>query len=140
LQEQLVQLAAQLGGRSGARLARLLGMPVSHHSLIRGLMKLPDQPMSTPKVLGVDDWAMKKGLSYATILVDIEKHQTIDLLLDRESNTLSQWLESHPGLEIITRDRANFYADGARQGAPDALQVADRWHLIKNPVSHARAG
>jgi transposase len=132
LQDQLLQLAAQLGGRPAAKLARLLGMRVSHYTLLRNLMKQPDLLVATPKVLGVDDWAMKKGLTYATILVDIEKHQTIGLLADRESKTLAQWLESHPGVEIITRDRASCYADGAQQGAPRAVQVADRWHLIKN--------
>jgi transposase len=129
LQDQLLQLAAQLGGRAGAKLARLLGMEVSHYSLLRSLMKLPDLPVTTPKVLGVDDWSMKKGLVYATILVDIEKQRPVDLLADRESKTLSQWLQAHPGIEIITRDRANCYAEGAKLGAPDAIQVVDRWHL-----------
>jgi transposase len=80
----------------------------------------------------VDDWSIKKGTSFATILVDIERQRPIDLLPDREAATLIQWLQQHPGIEIITRDRASIYAEGASQGAPNAIQVADRWHLLKN--------
>lgn len=86
----------------------------------------------TPRVLGIDDWAYKKGRNYGTILVDLEKRQPVDLLADRESGSIKKWLEQHPGVEIISRDRGGDYAKGAREGAPKAQQVADRWHLLKN--------
>lgn len=121
-----------LGGSAAARLSHQLGQHDHRDTILRLLSRLPLPERSTPKILGVDDFAFRKGQQYGTILLDLEQHQPIALLPDRSAQTLVTWLEAHPGIEILSRDRSKTYKGAMTRGAPNAIQVADRFHLLQN--------
>ncbi len=132
LKERLEAIGLALGGAAGMRLSRRLSLGVSRSTLLRLVRRVPLPSPAKLTVLGVDDWAYRKRKTYGTILVDLESHQPVALLSDREGETLAKWLKAHPGVKVISRDRSRAYQKGASLGAPEAIQVADRFHLLQN--------
>ncbi|MFG2873925.1 ISL3 family transposase [Streptomyces sp. NPDC048337] len=134
LRKLLTRVAEALAGRAGARLARRMGMPVAKETLRRLLRASDLEEPGAVRVLGVDELALLKGHNYATLLVDLEARCPIDVLPGREAETVARWLAGHPEVEIVCRDRASAYAEAARAAAPQAVQIADVWHLWNNLV------
>src|SRR6266567_2897412 len=132
LQEALRDMGFALGGEAGARLGKNLSYPGSSDTILR-LVKRAELPTaSSPRVVGLDDWSWKRRLRYGTLICDLESRKPLDVLPDRSVETVSAWFEKHPSVEIVSRDRSSEYAAAIKKGAPQAIEVADRWHLGKN--------
>ena len=132
---ELVRLLGHAaGGRPTARLLRNLAFPAGKDTVLRSVKRKPGaaEEAHKLKIVGIDDWSWRKGWTYGTIMVDLESHVVVDILSDRSSATTAAWLRQHPGIEVICRDRCGVFAQGAREGAPQAKQVADRFHLMQN--------
>ena len=135
LNDLLTHLAFELGGNPGAAMARQMGIQVCRDTMLQRIRKSEHPEPTSPqeiRVIGIDDWAYRRGDRYGTRICDLEQHRVIDVLPDRRVATVAAWLIRHPTIQIVSRDRAGAYAQAIRQGLPHAQQVADRWHLLKN--------
>lgn len=132
LEGALLAIVLELGGRAGARLAAELGLLVGRDALLVRAKSAPLPDAGKVRVLGVDDFAFRKGHTYGTVLVDLERRQVVDLLPERSQDGLVAWLRRHPEVEFAARDRSNIYREALAKGAPNAVQVTDRWHLLHN--------
>lgn len=132
MRQALQTIGFALNGEGGARLAHHMGMPISATTLLRSLHLLSLPPVGNVHVVGLDDWAWRRGQRYGTIIVDQERHVVLDLLPERTPESVQKWLEGHPEVEFVSRDRGGTYVDGATWGAPQAIQIADRWHILAN--------
>jgi transposase len=132
LRQTQTDIGSSLGGEAGARLAARTSITTSPDTLLRRVKRLKNKPTGPPRVVGIDDWAWRKGQCYGTIVVDLERGDVIDLLPDRDADTVAAWFKAHPGIEVVSRDRSATYAEAATEGASQAMQVADRWHLLEN--------
>ncbi len=121
-----------VGGRAGMRLVHALGLPGSYRTIVRLVHRVPFPSFAAPRVIGLDEWAWRRGRRFGTIVCDLERHQVIDLLPVRSAPSVAQWLQAHPSVEIVCRDRRRLYAEEIRYGAPQAVQVVDRFHLVQN--------
>src|SRR5436305_4514238 len=136
LLEELKALGLSASAEVNERLAPRLGMKVKAPTLLRYLRTIPPPPDAAVRVLGVDDFAMRRADCYGTLLVNLETHRPLDLLPDRTAKAVSPWLATHPDIEVVSRDRASAYADAATKALPHATQTADRFHLCKNLREH----
>jgi transposase len=129
LAAQVSAVARELAGRASARLLPALGIGVSRHTAVRALLKIPLPALAVPRVLGIDDFALRRGLVYATILIDAETGRRVDVLQGRTADVVEDWIRGHPGVEIVCRDGSGAYGQAVRSALPDAVQCGDRWHL-----------
>jgi transposase len=135
-QRRTVRLAGQAGavarrlaGHAGAGLLAALGVPLSRHTALRVLLRLPLPEVSVPRVLGVDDFALRRGQVYATVLIDATTGERAGVVAGRKAEVLEAWLRGHPGVQVVCRDGSGAYAEAARRALPGAVQAGDRWHL-----------
>jgi transposase len=132
LQEALCQLGLRVGGQAGADTGQEQGLSGSRDTILRLVRRFPQPAQSEPRIIGLDDWAHKRRLRYGTLICDLEQSRPIELLADRSVESVAAWLKQHPSVEVVSRDGSSEYASAIRKGAPQARQVSDRWHVVKN--------
>lgn len=132
LRSTVQEIGFAMCGKGGERLSSKIGIRISDKTLLQSLFLVPLPPIGKLEVIGIDDWSYRRGKRYGSLIVDLKSHTIVDLLPDREAESVNAWLSAHPEVDIVSRDRGTMYIDGTTQGAPLAPQVCDRWHLCKN--------